>query len=242
MANEEKAVDRAQRLLIEQILGGTYPPGTELPGERPLSKQLGVARPALREAMQRMSHDGWMEISQGRASRVSDYLRDGNLNVLIDLLSFDEGQPMNFVPDLLQMWSLLAYDYTFHAVEAEANRLVELLMLFGNLDDRPESATQAMWQLHRALIDHCGNMVYGLIFNSFADFYHRLAFVYYQREEKRADARQFWADLCAAARQKDSRRAAKLMQTYLMHDSEYWRGELHEDFLLAPPAEEDETL
>ena len=212
----ETAVDRAHRLLIERILDGSYPIGTELPGERPLSKELGVARNALREATQRLSHDGWLDISQGRATRVRDYLRDGNLNTLIDLLSLNQNQPMTFVPDLLQMWSLLAHHYTAQAVQNEPKRVAERLDLYGALEDTPEACAQAMWQLHRALIDYCGNVVYGLIFNSFADFYQRLAQLHYQDPANRDNVRDMWQSLCIATRELDDNRAAEIMSAYIL--------------------------
>lgn len=77
--NEERATDRAERHLIEKIVSGTFPPNTDLPGERTLSKDLDLARPALREAMQRLSRDGWLDIQQGKPTRIRDYLKDGNI-------------------------------------------------------------------------------------------------------------------------------------------------------------------
>ena len=104
----EKAPDRAVRLLIQGILDGTYPPGSDLPGERDLCKSLGVARPALREALQRLSHDGWLIIQQGKPTRVSLFMRDGSLNVLIGLLQADITLLPDFVTNLLDIWALMA--------------------------------------------------------------------------------------------------------------------------------------
>jgi GntR family negative regulator for fad regulon and positive regulator of fabA len=105
---KERATDRAERHLIESIVSGTYPPNTDLPGERTLSKELDIARPALREAMQRLSRDGWLDIQQGKPTRIRDYLKDGNLNILAGLLKADPDLVPNLVPDLLEMWQLLS--------------------------------------------------------------------------------------------------------------------------------------
>jgi GntR family negative regulator for fad regulon and positive regulator of fabA len=219
---QETAVNRAHRLLIERIITGIYPIGTDLPGERSLSKDLGVARNALREALQRLGQNGWLEISHGKATRVRDYLREGNLNILIDLLNIDHSRIRSFVPDLLQMWSLLAADYTSHAVRNEPNRLIERLELYASLADNAAASTQAMWQLHRALIDYCGNISYGLIFNSFARFYQRLALEYYQNPEKREQARNLWHELYTATQEKDHETAASIVSAYIRTDSDYW--------------------
>ena len=50
----------AESVLLAAILDGTFPPGTTLPGERTLAAQLGVTRPTLREALQRLARDGWL--------------------------------------------------------------------------------------------------------------------------------------------------------------------------------------
>lgn len=221
--SQETAVDRAHRLLIERILDGTYPIGSELQGERPLSKELGLARPALREALQRLNQNGWLEISQGRPTRVRDYLRDGNLNILIDLLDLDRQRLAGFLPDLLHMWGVMAHDYTASAFYRDASRIAERLALYGSLADSAEACTQAMWQLHRALIEYGGNVVYGLILNSFADFYQRFARDYYTDPTKRDGARQLWHELYEAAHELDHERAADLMRDYIQSDVAYWQ-------------------
>ena len=50
--------------------------------ERELAGQLGVTRPTLREALQRMARDGWIKIQHGRSTRVRNFWREGNLGVL----------------------------------------------------------------------------------------------------------------------------------------------------------------
>lgn len=217
----ESAVDRAQRLVIEGIVNNTYPIHSELPGERTLSKDIGVARNALREALQRLNQNGWIETSQGKATRIRDFLRDGNLSVLIDLLEL-EPPPLELVPDVMRMWSLMAHDYTALAVQHEANRITERLTLYNALADSPEASIQAMWQLHRDLIDYSGNIVYGLVLNSFAGFYRRLALRAFADESERARARQLWTDLHAAVSRGDHNLAADTMRRYIVTDGETW--------------------
>lgn len=213
---EEKAVDRAHRLLIARILDGTYPIGSELPGERSLSKDLGVARNGLREAMQRLSLGGWLDISQGKATRVRDYLHDGNLNILIALLNTQPETDVPFMGDLLRMWSILARDYTVLGIQNQPVRIVERLELYTSLADTPEACSQAMWQLHRALLDYSGNIVYGLIFNTFTDFYQRFALLYYRSPETRIVARQLWQDMHVAIRDDHIDHAADLLANHIL--------------------------
>ena len=159
----EKASNRAERQLVEGMIAGTYPSGSALPGERDLCKQLGVARPALREALQRLARDGWLDIQQGKPTQVNGFMRDGNLNVLINLLQVDITLLPDFVPNLLEIWSLLAPGYAAEAIARQPQEVARLLYGFRGLADRPSPFARAQWRLHRALIDLCGNPVYGLI-------------------------------------------------------------------------------
>lgn len=221
----EKATDRAERLLIERILDGTYPSGSELPGERPLSKELGVARPALREALGRLSADGWVTIQQGKATQVNDFLRDGNLNVLIGLLKANPGLMPGFIPNLLDLWILIAPVYTGQAVDHAGRDLAELLWSFRSLDEAPEAYAQGMWQMHRLLIAQGGNPLFGLIFNSFGAFYLRLAEQSFTAAETRAEAHVLWDELFPAVMVQDGERAADLVAAYLCDLREVWQSE-----------------
>src|SRR5690606_5044175 len=72
--------------LVEAILDGTFPANSTLPAERELADKLGVTRSTLREALQRLAADGWLDIQQGRRTRVRDIWTEGNLNILAMLV------------------------------------------------------------------------------------------------------------------------------------------------------------
>lgn len=50
------------RSLIE---GGEFPPGSRLPAERELAKQMGVSRPSLREALIALEVEGYVDVRPG---------------------------------------------------------------------------------------------------------------------------------------------------------------------------------
>ena len=60
---------RLYRQIAEQlrslISGGEFTPGTRLPAERDLAKQLGVSRPSVREALIALEVEGWVEVRTG---------------------------------------------------------------------------------------------------------------------------------------------------------------------------------
>jgi GntR family transcriptional regulator, transcriptional repressor for pyruvate dehydrogenase complex len=74
------AVSRQQRrpvvVLYERIADaiheGTYPPGSTLPSEPRLAAELGVSRPALREALLLLQEDGLLSVRRGVGRTVND--------------------------------------------------------------------------------------------------------------------------------------------------------------------------
>ena len=228
--NEERATDRAERHLIEGIVSGLFPPNTDLPGERTLSKDLDIARSALREAMQRLSRDGWLDIQQGKPTRIRDYLKDGNLNILAGLLKADPDLLPNLVPDLLEMWQLLAPQYTASSVRRAPGLIIDLLESFNKLPEQPESYAKGMWQLHHMLIAYCDNLVYGLIFNTFRDFYHQLAIYYYSTPEHRELARKLWETLIPSIEAQDTETASQLVFSYVANTADFWKNVTFEQY------------
>ena len=75
----------AEQQILAGIQSGKYPVGSNLPPERELALDLQVTRPTLREVLQRLARDGWLDIHHGRPTKVQNYLEDGNLTVLSTL-------------------------------------------------------------------------------------------------------------------------------------------------------------
>lgn len=73
--------------ITSEVVEGSLAPGEALPSERRLAEVLGVSRPVVREALQRMAQSGLVEIRQGGATTVRDYRRSAGLDLLPRLLS-----------------------------------------------------------------------------------------------------------------------------------------------------------
>ncbi|WP_228832921.1 FadR/GntR family transcriptional regulator [Nocardia brasiliensis] len=72
--------------IVADVLSGELAPGATLPSERQLAEALGVSRPAVREALQRLAAAGLVSVRQGDATTVLDYRRGAGLEVLPRLL------------------------------------------------------------------------------------------------------------------------------------------------------------
>src|SRR5512136_2926372 len=88
----QRPAEIAEQRLLDAILSGHFAVNTSLPGERELAAQIGVTRPTLREALQRLARDGWLDIQHGKPTRVRDYWLEGNLGVL-SVLAQRSSQP-----------------------------------------------------------------------------------------------------------------------------------------------------
>ncbi|MFE3324481.1 GntR family transcriptional regulator [Streptomyces sp. NPDC059176] len=58
--------------IADAIHDGTYPPGSTLPSEPRLATELGVSRPALREALLLLQEDGLLTVRRGVGRTVND--------------------------------------------------------------------------------------------------------------------------------------------------------------------------
>lgn len=72
--------------IVSEVLSGQMQPGESLPSERRLAEVLGVSRPAVREALKRLTAAGLVEVRQGDATTVRDFRRHAGLDLLPRLL------------------------------------------------------------------------------------------------------------------------------------------------------------
>ncbi|HOF27818.1 MAG TPA: GntR family transcriptional regulator, partial [Anaerolineaceae bacterium] len=129
----QKPTDLAEKQLLSAILDGSFPIGSALPPERELAQALGITRPTLREALQRLARDGWIRIQQGKSTLVSDFWKDGNLVMLNALAQQTESLTYEFITNLLEVRSFLAPAYASLAVSRADEALIAFLEACVNL-------------------------------------------------------------------------------------------------------------
>lgn len=94
--------DEVYDQLIGELVDGGLAPGESLPSERRLAEVLGVSRPAVREAMQRLAHAGYVDVRQGDATTVRDFRRLGGLDLLPRLLVANGGLDLAVARSILE--------------------------------------------------------------------------------------------------------------------------------------------
>jgi len=229
----------AEQALINAILDGTYPPGNALPAERELAEQLGVTRPTLREALQRMERDGWISIQQGKSTLVRNIWTEGGLNVLSSLArygnqDFESHIPFDFIPRLLEVRQALAPAYARAAVGCDDNHaLIAYLSVPPAPDDTPAIYANYDWQLHHRLTVASCNPIYTLILNGFTDLYGSMARIYFMQPEARAASSRFYTGLLDALQRRDANAAETITREAMTESLFLWETMQREENISA---------
>jgi len=217
-----KPAELAENRLVEAILDGTFPINSSLPPERDLAEQLGVTRPTLREVLQRLNRDGWLEIHHGKSTRVRDYWLEGNLMILGTIARHQSHTPATFVLNLLEIRLLLAPTYARLAVENENVRVIEFLKYLLTLPDEAEVYAENDLKLHLLLTQLSGNPIFTLIFNGFNELYRATGQVYFASPAGRASSRKFYNELLVAAQNKDHAKAESIVRQVMQESIYLW--------------------
>ena len=219
-----KPAELVENRLVTAILDGTFPIDSALPPERELAAMLGVTRPTLREALQRLSRDGWVEIHHGKTTRVRDYWREGNLLILSSIAHHKELVNQDFVTQLLQVRLLLAPEYTRLAIERANKEVLRLLEKVQIVDDTPLEFSEGDFLLHSQLTILSGNPIFTLILNGFGDLYHELGQIYFSNPQARDHSRSFYKKLHSAVLSKDAFLAEEVARQVMQDSIELWKA------------------
>jgi GntR family negative regulator for fad regulon and positive regulator of fabA len=219
----KKPAEVAEERLIGAILDGTFPINSHLPGERELSEQLGVTRPTLRETLQRLARDGWVEIQHGKSTRVRDYWCEGRLGVLNALSERPQQLPEKFIPDLLNVRLAMAPMYTALAVTNAPDQVLKQLKNRHTLAESPDRYAQFDWDLQHKMTLLSENAIFTLILNSFQTLFLNLAPLYFTPPEAREHSLAYYEALAEAARKRDPGAAGALTQTIMQESLYYWQ-------------------
>lgn len=218
-----KPAEIAEARIIQAILDNTFPINSHLPGERELAESLGVTRPTLRETLQRLERDGWVEIHQGKPTRVRDYWKEGSLGVLNTLARHPDRLPDNFIPDLLTVRLAMAPTYTAMAIEHAPEVISELLESHQTIGEDPNTFARFDWHVHHELSILSGNSVFVMILNGFKELYLHLAPFYFSIPAARGHSLHFYHDLSLAATKRDPNQARILTDMVMRESIIFWQ-------------------
>ncbi len=163
--------------LMTEVVDGSFAPGDSLPSERRLAELLGVSRPAVREALQRLSATRLVEVRHGGSTTVRDYHRHAGLDLLPRLLVRNGELDPDVARSILEARLSIAPDVariaagrSAAAPESAREHLrdtVELLAAAGAPVAR-QHAAMAFWD---AVVDLADSIVFRLMFNNLRQAY-----------------------------------------------------------------------
>ena len=149
----------AQDAIREYILSNRLPPGSELPPETELVKQLGISRNSVREAVKALSALGMIEVRRGSGLFVGDF----SLDPLLDSLSYNVWMELDALTDLLQVRRVLEVGMIGQAIHemrpADHAKLKAVLAQMKTLADRNEEFPEEDREFHRCLFLCLNNKV-----------------------------------------------------------------------------------
>lgn len=220
----QKPTDLAEKQLLAAILDGRFPIGSSLPPERELAQSLGVTRPTLREALQRLARDGWIQIHQGKSTIVQDYWKDGNLIMLNALSSQPEVLTPAFITSLLEVRAAFAPTYTRLAYSRNQEDLIVFLEGFQQLPDEPEAYAQADQELHHQLTVLSGNPIFTLIYNGFRQLSYQAGLTYFADARMRLHSQAYYRGLLEDFKRNDPESAAQRTAEVMRDSLDYWEN------------------
>jgi GntR family transcriptional regulator, negative regulator for fad regulon and positive regulator of fabA len=221
---KRRSSDQIEKKVIDAILDGDYPIGSYLPSERELAKAYGVGRPTVREALQRLGRDGWLDIRHGQSTRVKNYWNEGNLTTLVNIIQNLKVVPDEFVIHLLELRSALVPAYSRDAVMAHQAKVVALLADTDQLEDTQDAFARFDWELQQGLARLSDNPVYLLILNSFNPFYLDMAKIYFESPTHRLASKDFYERFLSLALKGDSKEVEELVNEVMENSITLWRS------------------
>lgn len=155
--------------VLSEVVEGGIGAGEPLPSERRLAEVLGVSRPAVREALQRMAQTRLLDVRHGGATTVRDFKRYAGLDLLPRLLvrsgQIDTAVARSVLEARLVVGpgvAALAAERGGPTLEATLLETVDRLAATDDCIERQVHAL-AFWD---QVVDAADSMVFRLMFNS----------------------------------------------------------------------------
>lgn len=118
-----KLSDQIAQQLEAMIADGTLKPGERLPAERQLSQRLGISRPSLREAIQKLASKGLIHTRQGGGNYVADSLSTSFSDPLLALLKDQPDAEFDTLEVRKELEGVAAFNAATRATEADRERI-----------------------------------------------------------------------------------------------------------------------
>jgi DNA-binding FadR family transcriptional regulator len=161
--------DEVYDQLLVELTEGDLAAGDRLPSERRLAEVLGVSRPAVREALQRLAHAGYVDVRQGETTTVRDFRRHGGFDLLPRLLVAAGGLDLKVARSILEARAYVGPRIAALAAERAGDELAGPLadaVAALESDADPVARQRAALAYWEVLVEGADSIAFRLMFNS----------------------------------------------------------------------------
>ena len=153
------------------ILSGELAIGQKLPPERELAERMQISRSVVNDGLAEMARKGFLETTPRQGTVVADYHRNGTLEILVSIMSYNGGQlPRDEIRSILELRGVLmafALESAIPIVTPEQiGRLRAQSESFYHAET-VEEAAHCIYEFDHMLSGFSGNTLLPLIFCSF---------------------------------------------------------------------------
>lgn len=189
METEKKSVSEQKEAFVREIeariFSGRLNPGDRLPTERELAMETGVNRSVASSGLKILADKGFIEIRPRHGMVVSDYRRNGNMNVLTALVTYNNG---HFDQEILDMIfeARVMHETTIarlcarRRTEGNVAELRRILKEMGEAGDG-RSLGICMYSFYHEMAIAADNLVLSLSLQIFRDIYIVLSESFYDK-------------------------------------------------------------
>jgi len=167
--NRRTVADDVYSQIVADVLSGELRPGDSLPSERRLAEVLGVSRPAVREALQKVSAAGLVDVRQGDSTTVRDFRRSGGLDLLPRLLvpagELDPKTARSILEARLHIGPKVAALAAERAAASLGTRLDDAIAALAATDD-PIARQRRAVDFWDEVVDGADSIVFRLLYNT----------------------------------------------------------------------------
>lgn len=158
--------------IATDVLSGEMQPGEALPSERRLAEVFGVSRPAVREALKRLSAARLVDVRQGGVTTVRDFRRHAGLDLLPQLLFRDGEVDLAVFRSILDARLRIGPKVAELAAERRGPELAESLEeALRTLEKDPLEWQGLPFTFWDHVVDGAGSIVFRLMYNAFRAAY-----------------------------------------------------------------------
>ena len=154
--------DQIASQLESMIAEGTLQPGERLPAERTLSERMGVSRPSLREAIQKLASKGLLMSRQGGGTYVMKSINEGITDPLLELIQHHPESRFDVLEVRHALDGLAAYYASIRATDQDRytiQKKYEKMINLHHTSDNPMDEALADAAFHLSITEASHNIV-----------------------------------------------------------------------------------